>query len=135
MPIEALDQKIAAGEEIKNEAEKIWGGDESEWASWETASPEQKDLDELSYNAEQIKVMLGKETRDAYAAAFAKTYGAMPMPEPGENDLVDFFMKNGGSIYFKRRVFWRRKDIKFEDIKHYYQNRLWEKETIGHALR
>ncbi|MDD5527848.1 MAG: hypothetical protein PHO56_02620 [Patescibacteria group bacterium] len=134
MPLEHQPEIAVSDNEAIINAEEIWGGDESEWADWRTAAPEERDLDLAGFMAEQRKLILSEETRDAYAAAFAKKFGPMPMPEPSDDDLANFFLANGGSIYFKRRTYWRRHDQDFKYIENYYQNRLWEKETIKHAV-
>jgi hypothetical protein len=135
MPFEQKAEGAVAENETSLDPEVLWGGNKSDWANWETAKPEERDLDIKGYVIEQIKVMLSKETRDAYAADFARRFGSMPMPEPSKDDLANFFLKNGGSIWFKRRFYWRRHDQDLEtEIKTYYQNRLWEKETVDHAV-
>jgi len=128
------ENEISVAEKEPIDPKEIWGGNESEWEKWESAKPDERDLNSETYNVEQLKVMKGKETRSAYAKDFVQKYGLMPMPEPSENDLINFFISNGGTIWFKRRFQWRRNDVDFEkDIEKYYKGKLWEKETKEHA--
>lgn len=45
----------------------------------------------------------------------------------GSDELVMFFVNNGGNEYFRRRYFQYRKGVEEKEIVNYYKNKGWEK--------
>jgi|GEM_PF-5298017 hypothetical protein len=102
--------------------EKIWGNDEEEWAGWREAKRDKMPAD---YAAAQAKEITGERTRNAYEKVFGKM-----TKTPSEDMLADFFVKRGGSIYFKRRNLQYQQKISFENIRDYYENERWKEELL-----
>jgi hypothetical protein len=98
--------------------EEAWGGKEADWINWRTA---ERKMDLLGYVTAQRDEILSEKTRKM----FVDQFGSM---EQTEDLLLQFFVDNGGSIYFKCRNLQFRKDINFKEIEGYYENKLWEED-------
>jgi hypothetical protein len=122
------ENEISVLEKPPIAAEKIWGGDESEWKNWQDA---ERDMDIGKYNKLQMEEMVSERTR----AAFENVYGTSTK-EISPDLLAKFFIDNDGPRYFRRRFLYRFNDstgYDKEKIGKYYEGKLWEKETKEHA--
>jgi len=122
------ENEISVLENSPVNAEKIWGGDESEWKNWQDA---ERDLDLKKFNDLQMQEMVSERTK----AAYEKVYGTH-VKEVSQDMLAQFFVDNDGPRYFRRRFLYRfndSTDYDKEKIKKYYEGKLWEKETKEHA--
>jgi hypothetical protein len=106
--------------------EALWGNDEAEWSKWSTAVPY---MTLKEYNLKQIQEMVGARTKKAFEKVMGTT-----TPPPNDDMLGMFYTTHGGAKYFKRRNYqYLKEKTTPEDIRNYYENRLWEtKETNEH---
>jgi hypothetical protein len=122
------ENEISVMEKSPVNAEKTWGGDESEWKNWDGA---ERDLDTAKFNNLQMQEMVSERTK----AAYEQVYGTS-VKEISHDLLAQFFIDNDGPRYFRRRFLYRFNDttgFDKEKIKKYYKGKLWETETKEHA--
>jgi len=122
------ENEISVMEKSSINAEKIWGGDESEWANWQSA---ERDMDIAKFNNSQMQEMVSDRTK----AAYEQVYGTS-VKEISPDLLAQFFIDNDGPRYFRRRFLFRFNDSTGYDkkkIEEYYEGKLWEKETKEHV--
>ncbi len=114
---------VATGDHSKFDPEHVWGGESFEWANWENA---ERYMSLEEYNTKQTEEANSFKTREA----FMMVNGREPIMNEngvGSDELVMFFVNNGGNEYFRRRYFQYRKGVEEKEIVNYYKNKGWEK--------